>query len=270
MVWKQDRWRCSFTDRYHQRVDMRWRKLRYAPNLGKMLERHQEKEQKEKTVELAGQPEGWKGALRKVEGGWVVNAGRFFEGPKLLVEMIIVWPGARDQRLENSILRSVRPLDIADGMRCWQAMGMKVHMGAEYDIIEYKVEPGRTEWVFGREKKRGARVAVERIAMPGYWLKGTIKDWLRSKAEGWKMLDEWQGEVSGHEAAGLKAYSQGLLVDSLLLKKRVKSEVAWLCDKEQRVYRISCTATQRSKKDVAVPENIEVLCCQRPPIGKED
>jgi hypothetical protein len=259
---KDDRWRCEFTDRQHQRIDMRWRRLGYVPNLGKMLERYQEKEQKEKTVELEGLPEGWKGTLRRVEGGSIVNAGRFFDAAKILVEMIVVWPGSRDQHLEKAILRSVEPVHAADGMKVWEAMGMKTYLAAEYDIIEYKAEAGRVEWVFAKQKKGGQRVAIERIAMPKYWLKGTVAQWLASQMEGWSINETWTENVNGHEAACLRGSTNGLMVHSLLFKKNMKAQTAWLCQTEQRVYRISCTATQR-KKDIAVPMDVRVDCCKR-------
>jgi hypothetical protein len=262
MVWKDDRWRCSFTDRYHQRLDMRWRKLNYVPSLENMLQRHQEKAQKEKTVELEGQAEGWKGTLRQVEGGWVVNAGTFLEEAKILVEIILVWPGPRDQELENTILRSVRPLDTADGMKKWEAMGMKVYTDAEYDIIEYKAEAGRIEWVFGKTKKGGRRVAIEKLAMPRYWLKGSVAQWLRSQADEKKVIEEWTEKVNGHQAACLRSSAQGLMADSLLLKRRMKAEMAWLCETEQRVYRISCFAAQR-KMDIEIPKDVKIECCKR-------
>jgi hypothetical protein len=259
MTWKGDRWRCSFTDRYHQRMDMRWRRLDYAPSMEKMLERHQEKEQRERTVVLDGQPEGWMGTLREVEGGWVVNAGRFFDAAKVLVELILVWPGDRDRQLENRILQGVGPIELQDGMRLWKAMGMSVQLDEKYDIFEYKAEAGRIEWVFAKQKKGGQRVAIERLSMPKYWLKGPVADWLRSQAKDWSIKSQWSQSMNGHTAAALKAEAKGLMVDSLLLKKKVKAEVAWLCDREQRVYRVSCNATQRSR-EIDVPKDVIVKC----------
>jgi hypothetical protein len=262
MVRKADKWRCGFTDRSHQRIDMRWRKLDYVPNLAKMLERHQEKEKKEKTVPLTGQAEGWMGTVRQVDGGAVVNAGRFVQEAMMLVEMIVVWPGRRDQELENAVLGSVRAVEAENDMKLWQAMGLKALVSREYDIVEYKAEVGRIEWVFGKGRKAGARVSLERLAMPKYWLKGTLAGWLRTREDKWHTMEEWKQNVSGHEAAGRKATSQGLLVDSLLLKKKVMAEVAWLCDKEQRVYRLSCMAKQR-RSELALPTDIEIVCCNR-------
>jgi hypothetical protein len=262
LVRKADRWRCGFMDRTHQRIDMRWRRLDYVPNLGKMLERHQEKEKREKTVPLAGQPEGWMGTVRQVDGGAVVNAGRFVEETMTLVEMIVIWPGKRDQELENAILQSVRGVEAENGMRLWQAMGLKARMSQEYDIVEYKAEVGKVECVFGKGAKPRQKVSVERLAMPKYWLKGTLAGWLRIREEKWQTTEEWKQNVNGHDAAGRKAVGKGLLVDSVLLKKKVKAEVAWLCEKEQRVYRVSCFATQR-KSEIAVPTDIEIMCCNR-------
>ncbi|HSV27808.1 MAG TPA: hypothetical protein VLH60_07935 [Sedimentisphaerales bacterium] len=263
MMRKNDRWRCSFTDRYHQRMDMRWRKLGYVPSLKKMLERHQKKEHQSKTAVLSGQPEGWIGTLREVQGGWIVNTGKFFADAELLVEIILVWPDKRDRELENRILRGIRPVELQDGARIWQAMGMCVRLDGEYDIIEYKAEAGRVEWVFGRQKDRcGQRVAVERIAMPKYWLKSTIEKWLKSQVQEWTMTDEWSGHINGHEASGLKAVTRGLMVDSLLFKRKFRADRAWLCGNEQRVYKVSCSAIRRSR-DISIPEDVFVECCQR-------
>lgn len=263
MMRKNDRWRCSFTDRYHQRMDVRWRRLDYVPSLKKMLERHQKKEQRERTTILTGQAEGWMGTLREVEGGWIVNTGKFFADAKLLVEIVIVWPDKRDRELENRILRGIRPVELQDGMRLWQAMGMCVRLDGEYDIIEYKAEAGRVEWVFGRQKTRGGqRVAIERIAMPKYWLKSTIEIWLRSQVQGWDLTDEWTAQINGHEARGLRAVAKGLMVDSLLFKRKLRADVAWLCDNEQRVYKVSCSVTRRSR-DIAIPGDVFVECCRR-------
>jgi hypothetical protein len=260
VVRKADRWRCGFTDRTHQRIDMRWRKLDYVPSLAKMLERYQEKEKKEQTAPLTGQTAGWMGTIRQTEGGSVVNAGTFLEEAMVLVEMILVWPGKRDQELENVVLRSVRPMEVKNGTRLWQAMGLKARMSQEYDIVEYTAEAGRVEWVMGKGAKPRQKVAMERLAMPKYWLKGTLSRWLRTREQKWQVLEEWNQNVSGHEAAGQRASSRGLLVDSLLLKKKVKTEMAWLCDKEQRVYRLACMATQR-QSELALPDDVEIICC---------
>ena len=32
--------RCSFSDRYYQRMDVRWRELKYVPDLDKMLDKY--------------------------------------------------------------------------------------------------------------------------------------------------------------------------------------------------------------------------------------
>jgi hypothetical protein len=164
--------------------------------------------------------------------------------------------------LENTILQSVRPPDAEGGMKKWQAMGMKVYIGAEYDIIEYKAESGRIEWVFGKTKKAGRRVAIERLAMPKYWLKGTVAEWLRSQADQRKVTEEWTEKVSGHQATCMRSSAKGLMVDTLLLKKQVKAEMAWLCETEQRVYRVSCFATQRAT-DIEIPKDVKVECCNR-------
>lgn len=259
---KGDKWQWGFVDRSHQRIGLLCRKLGYVPNLGKMLETHQEKEKKERTVPLTGQPTGWLGTVRQSEGGWVVNAGRFIEDSMMLVEMIVVWPQRRDQELENVILGSVRSVPVENEMRLWQAMGLKARMHQEYHIVEFKAEVGKVEWVFGKGAKPRQTVAIERISMPKYWLKGTLAGWLRSREEKWTSMKEWTQNVNGHEAACWKATAKGLMVDSLLLKKKVKVEMAWLCEKEQRVYRVSCMATQRGS-ELAMPEDSEVVCCNR-------
>ncbi len=257
---KDDRWRCCFADRYHQRLDLRWRRLKYVPDLNKMLERHHEKEKADKTTVLQGQPEGWLGTVRQTEGGWIVNAGKFFENAKLLVEIVVVWPGKRDRSLENRILQGIRPAESESGLKLWKAMGMRVRLSEQYDIIEFKAEAGRVEWIFGKERKRGPRVAIERIAMPKYWLRGTLDKWLMSQSGEWKIMSRSKEVINGHEAAVQKAQTRGLLVDSLVLKRKVKVEKAWLCEKEQRVYKVSCGATQRSL-DIDVPEDVMVYCC---------
>jgi hypothetical protein len=262
LMQKDGRWRAGFTDRTHHRIDIRWRKLGYVPNLAKMLERYQEKEKKEKTVPLTGQPQGWQGTVRQAGEGVVVNAGRFIDETKTLVEMIVVWPQKRDQKLENGIFDSVQSLTAKEGMKLWQAMGLKARMNEGYDIVEYKAEPGRVEWVFGKGRKPAEKLAVERIAMPKYWLKGTLAKWLRTREEKWEKLEEWTQNIGGHEAACWKATSRGLLKDSLLLKKKIKTEMAWLCEKEKRVYRVSFQATQR-KSELAMPVDFEVVCCNR-------
>jgi hypothetical protein len=260
-VRKNDQWRCSFADRYHQRVDIRWRKLGYVPDLERMLERHQEKEQKERTVTLTGQPEEWKGTLRQTQGGWVVNAGRFLEQTGILVEMILVWPERRDAELESRILASVRPIEEENGMKLWEAMGMKARVGAKYDILEYKAEAGKVEWTFGQQKTKGPKVMLQRMAMPKYWLRGTVAEWLLTEAAGRSIQEEWTANVNGHVAAGMRSSARVLLVDSVLLKRQIRAEVAWLCQKELRVYRMACTAAQRSK-ELGIPTDVKIECCQ--------
>lgn len=111
--------RCVFSDRLYERLNVRWRDLKYVPNLDLMLDKFRRRTKENvRLCDLQGAPPGWRGIVRKADDGTIVHAGKFFRPERMLVETILIWPKLsppgrgpstkRDVALENAVLSSIR------------------------------------------------------------------------------------------------------------------------------------------------------------------
>ena len=130
--------RCTFADRYYQRLDIRWSPLKYVPNLKLVLDKHRRRSESEKdrpVCDMDSPPPDWEGVMRQAEPGVVVHAARFFRHLRWLVEATLVWPGRRDLSLERQILESISAQDPDAPLRLWQAMGITMRISIAVKLI---------------------------------------------------------------------------------------------------------------------------------------
>ena len=60
---------CSFSDRYYQRLDVRWRPVTYVPDMDRMLDKYRTRKGKKTAFHDAGHlPDAWRGLACKIEG----------------------------------------------------------------------------------------------------------------------------------------------------------------------------------------------------------
>jgi hypothetical protein len=262
--------RFTLTDRHFHRLDIRWRNVRHPPNLKLMLEKHRQNPRGKlrELVPLSGLPADWVGLLRKGDGGCATHAVKVFSinsnsrNHRLVVEATLVWPDRRDTALEGAILDSVAP-DFSAPRRLWQAMGLSLEVGREFHLRRNDSKVGRVRWEFAAEAgKSVSRLIVERLALPEYWLKGSLADWLVEQ------LPPKHGRVreetsvfNGHRALRLVSRGQADLWAFLRGLRPIRLDLAWLCPLEGRVYHVSVGRMSKDP-DLDLPEGLVIRCCR--------
>lgn len=254
--------RCVFADRYFQRLDVRWKNLKYVPDMKLMLEKFRQKTQEKLEIsDLKGAPEPWQGVVRKAPTGCTVNAGRFFKEQRLLVEATIVWPRKRDTGQENLILKSIAPQENKESLH-WRAFGIDLLMPRRMDLLTSNARVGRITWTFGQPKKSLPRLVVERIAMPDYWLRQSLGDWLAQELPlRCKKIKDGPFSFNGHDGRMLLSRTKISTVSSLRGLRRIRLDAAWKCPKEDRVYRVAYMERKRERA-LNLPADFQMACCK--------
>jgi hypothetical protein len=270
--------RLVLTDRRYHRLDVKWRALKYVPNLDLWLTKYGRRDKKDKTKysPLATAPSGWKGVVQKRTEGTLVHAIRFFRQARLIVEVTLVWPERRDPGLENRILQSVETTDgQGEGPKLFQAMGMSVICPVEFDLRETNLKVGQIQWDFravsARRKvvKKGSALRVERIALPDYWLEGkALREWVIEQLPGGhRQLRERLVPVNHHGADELVSVGKTPLSGRFRGRREMRLDLVWRCPIEERIYHIELTE-QRRDEEISLPERFEVHCCRPVPLVK--
>jgi hypothetical protein len=254
---------CTFADRRYERLKVQWRALTLKPNLEKMVRDRLTRDGKTGAAVLTGQPAPWQGVLQESERGAVAHAGGYFEPGRMLVEVVMIWPGRRDRGLENRILSSIRVADPAQGSRRWQAMGIKMSLSREFDLTAFECAAGRTAFTFGRKnEKRGPMLTVKRMGVPKYWLNMPLEDWLESQlAAGDRVLAKNRTTFNGHNAAKVLSEKRGRAWDRLRGYRPVRLDVSWRCPTEERVYHVVLAARAKGE-DPELPDHVKIECCR--------
>ena len=251
--------RCVLVDRGFQRLEAHWQVLPRRPDLNQMYERLGKSFKDSRPPALTGVPE-WTGLVRRDKGGWIVHAGRFFQPRRCLVQVILTWPGRRDRALERAVLDAIAPQP-NDDLILWQALGLAAMVPKEFELVDCSSKVGRVCWEFRRPKRASEGLTVERLAMPRYWLKSSVSEWLTGELpRGFKVWRE--SSVDCGRQAGTEIYSRRSNPLVGLLRKGVsRLDRAWLCREQQRVYRVACW--RRARGETEWPAGLEVCSDSR-------
>ncbi len=265
--------RLILTDRLHHRVDLQWRKLKYAPKLELLLTKHKQRSDRDtaKVSQLKTAPAPWKGVVHKVSETTIIHAVRFFKPVRLIAEVTLVWPDRRDLVLEARILGSICPLDCEAGGQLWQAMGMSVTCPPIFDLRDADLKVGRIRWDFTTASKRGPQLSIQRIAMPEYVLKsGPLRDWARRELpRGSRELRHTTVPQNQHRAEQFISISKGPITGLLQKRRMLHLDLAWRCEIEQRIYSVRYSEQSRDEEEIALPQGWNVRCChQRPQVSE--
>lgn len=265
----KDDGRCIFVDRHNTRLDIRWRTVDQEPNLDVMLEAHLQDasdEEQGHCVQM-GSPD-WRGVETAVEHGVVVHAGRYFPERRWLAEATIVWPHGRDRDAEQDLLAGLAPEQLDEKTIRWQAMGLRMRMPVDQVWQKCSASVGRVRWDFTCGKGAAAtKVSVERLAMPEYWLTGSLATWLRRDLpKSARKVSSAKTTVNGHTASTLVSEYTSKRRGALpVMRKRLRFDVAWLCPVEDRLYRVSHTSPARRAGKLGLPNGLSIDCCQPAP-----
>lgn len=249
-------WIMAFGSEGRERMRVQWRPLSYTPDLRRAIGR---RETEPGTHDISGLPAGWQGTGSCQGSGHVTHAGRFFEGPRMLVEAMLAWPEGRDERLERAILEAVGPEPVRAGAVVWRAMGISAAIPSGFSLTDFRAEAARVEWRFRSES--GVSAVVDRLGVPRYWLQTSLAEWLEANvAPGFSLLRAAPTRVNGHPAAEVLCVGPSRGLDRLRGRRVIRREVAWLCPAEERVYRLQCEAVAR-RPVLEFPAGLSVECC---------
>ncbi len=253
--------RLTFADRRYQRLDIRWTKLDYRPNLELMLDKYRRREEKEEIRVEPFSSEQWRCVVRTSENGQVIHAGEFLEKHRLLIEATIVWPDRRDKSVENSVLSSVR-FHEPEGSSLWQAMGMAVTVPGGFELSGVDAKVGRIRWEFKSSNKRSPQLGVEQLAMPECWLESPLGDWLaKGLPTGSEVEQQEPVTINDHPAQKIRSRRRINALSAIRRMHQLRTDAAWHCPLENRIYHT--WITQASKQEhIELPDDFRVECCR--------
>jgi hypothetical protein len=241
-------------DRLYQRLDVNWKRLPREPDLGVMFERIGSGLAKPPSALAASAP--WRGLVRKEDKGTIVHAARYFAPEHCLVQLILIWPGGRDVGIESKVLESVRPVGKGQ-VTPWRALRLSAGVPSEFEMIDAPSPAGRVIWHFRRAIRPHMELKIERIALPEYWLKTPLDEWLVGDLPpGFKVVEQRKITFAGHQADELVS-RKGILPGVLGALDLRRIDRSWLCPREDHVYRV--TAWRRGMR-VEFPAGVEVRC----------
>jgi hypothetical protein len=254
---------CVFSDRLHQRLDVRWRPVRQPFDLDPLLDKYRPPEGAQ--VRKLDLPDPWRGLLRQTPEVAIVHAARFFKPVRLLAEASIVWPQKRDEATEARILADMSFVDPDLAVWPWRALGLRAQVPSEFALKSASSRVGRVTWQFSGPPRTRQTLTIERLAMPDYWLKGTLGDWLRGELpENSKFpagarpggkppltCREPSEQLLSVSPAGTLAFLGGV--------RLVRIDAAWRCVAEDRVYHTALTQPSR-KRQLDWPRELVVHC----------
>ena len=125
-------------------------------------------------------------------------------------------------------------------------------------------------WGFGRTPGQPPNLGVRRIALPKFWLNEPLEEWLKMQVdEAWEVKISRRTTCNGHTAAHMVCCRPAGARDRLAGRRRVRADLAWQCQREERVYHVQYEETGTAH-DLRVPDHVAVACCAtHPPPVKE-
>jgi len=267
--------RLKFVDRLYERLDVRWKPLTYVPDMDRAVEKFRPNADRSsrklsggqgaKVSSLSGAPEPWRGVVRKLTQGTVVHAGRFFRNVRWLVEITMVWPRRRNTELERAILSSVQAHDPDAATRAWQASGLSLELSRRFELRTNRARVGRITWTFTTHAKRGPELIVERLAMPKYWLRQPLREWLVEELpESHQVVRQAVADFNSHRGQILISRGRLGTVAKLRGLQEIRLDAAWQCPREGRVYHVRLTEISRDQ-EISLPPDLKIHCCRAAP-----
>ena len=258
--------RLVLADRYHHRLDVRWKRLDFDPKLDRVMDRYRQHEGK--GVEYApieSLDEGWLGVLQPLEPkGTLAHMGKFFGEQGVLVEATIYWPGRRDVNLEQAVARGIAAADPKAPRCTWQAMGLSLDIDSRYDLVESDTKVGRLCWSFSTGAKRSLELNVERIALAEHWLDEPLREWLVGQIpREFRPLRQDPVDHPPHRGEQIVSQAKMYFHDTLRGIRRLRVDRAWLCPAEGRVYHMTASVPSRDSQ-LDFPSHLSVRCCRTP------
>jgi len=241
--------RCAFADRHQFRLEMDWRTVAARPDVARTMGDYLAKLTADQTLAdgRATRVGEWPGIVGRQGEQAVARFGRYLAPEQCVVELVFLWPEARDAALEGSVLASVGVEPERGGRRRWRAFGMDLAASADLPLRECVVQPAVARMAFGRERGRREET-FQRLGMVDEWLRGSVGEWLASQAPR-DVVRSWPSarKAGGHAIALL----HGTRRPALLRASRPYASAAWRCPRDGRLYRVATTGAARPDEPLA-------------------
>lgn len=254
--------RCAFADRTQFRCELSWRVGDGEPDLERMMSDYVARLQEEpdatgvRRVSVAS----WPGLEATARGECTSRFGAYLADEACVVEVVFLWPEARDAALEAAVLRSVgsEPPQ-ADGARRWRVFGMDLRASAGLALAACKAEAARATLLFAQEG--GPRQErFQRFGLVDHWLEGTVADWLVAQVpRGGRVESQMPARVEGHEVWLLTGMRPIQRLGGLITRPAPLAAAAWLCPHDGRLYCASVTGDPTC--DPAALAGRRLICC---------
>lgn len=255
--------RCVFADRYAHRLELSWRVVPGRPDFDRMLSDYAG------SLRAGGRPDpaplragAWRGWLAEKDGRPSSRLGLHLPAEACLVELVFLWPDARDEALEHAILDSVRdePAD-ADGLRRWRAFGLDARVSPGLDFRACVVQPARAEWTFAAPRGR-RRERFARLGLVDQWLRRPVGDWLLARAPANRKATVQRRTEAGHEVFSLVPAETACSMITLPLKGGAFGGEAWICPRDGRLYAVEWTGGRPRPGGGEPRRGRRLACCE--------
>ncbi|MEX0775516.1 MAG: hypothetical protein WD042_07355 [Phycisphaeraceae bacterium] len=266
----------SMIDRRDQRLQLSWRELRAAPDLGRMLDDYRSRDAelypagKVVGVENAG---GWRALRRSAEKGCLTRAVRYEPAYGRLIELVLPWPGGTaapggtvapvaveggagryDERVERAILESFSMAADPLGPQRWCAWGLDCTAPAGWPLGRAQVKPADVSLVFQHEKER---LTARRLGAPDLWYHDRPEEFLEQELDGQPNEIQFMRH-RGHQACHSKSQEKTQPYRRLAGLGLEREDLVWHCPLDHVVYQV--TAHYRRRKPVSL-RDLDVRCC---------
>lgn len=254
---------CTYADRYQHRLQMNWMLVTSKPDIVRMVDDYSSRLGKDDPEAEFNRLKigGWLGFSSKTAEGRRTRLGRYFARESCLIELVFLWPNARDAALERRILDSVSEEPTRkDGKARWRAFGMDVLATKDLSLIQCKVQPAKAMMVFGIENDARREERFQRIGMLDDWMKVSVEQWLRvSVPRQVGRREVSSGAASGHQIWSVVGNRKMAGVPNPLKRKPKYRADAWLCPSDGRLYISEITGP---KSEAADSSFRPLSCCE--------
>ena len=261
---KLDAGRCKFADRYQFRLEFHWRRVDGRPDFERTLGDYRASilEQDPNAKVRTRRHQDWRGLASEPQGVQLDRYGRYFEASGRLVELVLVWPNARDDAVAKQILDSVREAPPRDRCQRWCALGLDLTVSEAMALTSCKFDPALAKMVFAGPDRSGAQHTFERHGLLKHWMKGSVREWLDAR-EPASTVDRQHKRTAraGHDVALLQAAIKRSGPSKWFRRPFLCEAAAWVCPNDGRLYATRCVGTESVAGSAGALAGRRLCCC---------
>ncbi len=244
-------------DRRRQRLQLTWRTLQRAADLGQMIADYKSRDAQERPnarVTELDRVNGWRSLRRTRDENSITRALRYEPSLKRLIELVLPWPLGVEQEVEDLVLTGFEVLDLKeDSPTPWRAFGLDVVAPSGWTLQRAKIQPGQARFTFENERRQAV---CRRLGATDMWYDGQPDAWLE------KDLSAAPDRVEmlrhrGHQACLGQSLEPTTRFTKIIGRARQRRDLVWHCPVDHAVYQIT---TLSHAKDPVEPTEFAVRC----------